>query len=77
MSVEELTRVQRVQAKIARQAKHKQLVQEIEDLEHSLEVDKAWLFSLLRQALEELDLAGRDFIELCKAVSEVAEELEQ
>ena len=76
MCVKELALIQRVQVKIARQAKHEQLLHEIEDQEQSLEVEKAWLLTLLRQSLEELELAARDFIELCKITAEVAEKLE-
>lgn len=77
MSVEELTAVQRAQAEIARWANHERLVQEIEDLEHSLVVDQAWLITLLRQVQEELDLAGRDVIGLCTAAAALVEKLEQ
>ena len=63
MSGEELTVVRNTQAEIARRLKLEQLIKE---LEHSQEVEKAWLLTLLRQALEELELTARDLIELCK-----------
>ena len=73
MSVEELARVQNTQAEIDR-LKLEQVVQE---LERSQEIEKSWLRSLLLQALEELDLAGREVIELCQASATVVEKLEQ
>ena len=71
MRGEELTLVRDAQAEIARRLDLEQL---IKDLEHSLEVEKAWLLTLVRQALEELE--PQDFIELCKITAKLVEKLD-
>ena len=55
MRVEELTVVRDAQAEIARRL---DLEQEIEELEHSLEVERTWILTLLK-SLEELDLVAQ------------------
>ena len=55
MRAEELTLVRNTQAEIARRLK---LEQEIQDLEHSLKVEWAWILTL-RKSLEELDLVAQ------------------
>ena len=52
MSGEELTLVRNTQAEISRRLKLEQLIQEIQ---HSQTVEEAWLLTLLRQTLEELE----------------------
>ena len=71
MSREEITLVRNTQAEIARRA---ELEQEIQELEHSLKGEKAYLLTLVRQALEELE--PQDFIDLCKITAKLVEKLD-
>ena len=73
MSGEELTLVCSAQAEIDRL----KIEKVIEELEHSLEVEKAWLRWLLLRSVDELGLAGREVIELGQAAAKLVEKLEQ
>ena len=55
MSAEELTLVRNTQAEISRRLK---LEQEIQALEHSQAVERAWILTLLK-SLEELELVAQ------------------
>ena len=77
MSDEELTLIRRAQAKVAKQVEQQALDQKFEDLEKTLEIDKACLLSLLRQSQDELDLVARVFIERLKTTASLVEKLEQ
>ena len=71
MSGEELTLVCSAQAEIDRQ----KIEKVIEELEHSLEVEKAWLRWLLLRSVDELGLAGREVIELGQAAANTCREV--
>ena len=73
MSGEELTLVCSAQAEIHRQLKIEKV---IEELEHSLEIEKSWLRWLLLRSVDELGLAGREVIELGQAAATLVEKLD-